>query len=170
MPHNRVDPELRPAIERRITDLQRRLDAELRAMRTRPALTRAQADRIADLTERLARAKADLTGIDRYEADQLRLREIPIDDVLEIVALPILADVMNDFTAGIDKMLRDHGLTRSVFAERVAVIRRETLAIIDTLAKSEAGLPNLLEVDDTVVDAIRKKLLSFIRQRLNITK
>ena len=169
MPQLTVNPEMRPAIERRIIDLQRRLDDERRKLHRRPVITTAQADRIADIEDRLAQAKADLREIERYEAGQLRLREAPIEQLLEIVALPLLADVMNDFTAGIDSMLRAHGLPNSVFAERVAVIRREAMAIIDSLAKSEAGLPDLLTVDDTLVDAIRRKLLSFIRRRLNIT-
>lgn len=170
MPKLTVDPAMRPAIERRVIDLQRRLDDERRALHRKPAITPATASRIADLEERIATAKAELREIDRYEAGQLRLREVPIDDIMEIVAMPILADVMNDITAGIDKMLRRQGLAQSVFGERVAVIRREAMAIVDTLAQSEAGLPALLDVDDTIVDAIRRKLLSFIRRRLNITQ
>ena len=41
---------------------------------------------------------------------------------------------------------------------------------IKTLDARYKELPRLLEVDDMLVDAVKKKLMSFIKQKLNITK
>lgn len=112
----------------------------------------------------------EITQLDRDAAERIALEKAPVDEILEVIAIPLLADVMNDLVAGVDKMLRRNGAQETVFSIYTQEIRRASLAIIDTLATSEEGLPKLLDVDDTLVDAIRKKLLSFIKQRLKIKK
>ena len=90
--------------------------------------------------------------LDRDATERLALSEAPIDEVLEVIALPLLADVMNDIVAGVDGMLGGKG------------------CMVNTLKHADDQLPRLLDVDDTLVDAVKKKLRSFIKQHLNITK
>lgn len=108
--------------------------------------------------------------LDCDAAERLALEKAPIDDVLEVIAIPLLADVMNDIVAGVDGTLRRAGVQETVFGIYTAQIRRAALAMVDTLEHAEESLPRLLDVDDTLVDAVRKKLMSFIKQHLKITK
>lgn len=114
--------------------------------------------------------RREVKRIDHDAAQRLALEKAPIDDVLEVIAIPLLADVMNDLVAGVDSMLRRNGCQETVFGAYTAQIRRAALAMVDTLDIGESNLPRLLDVDDTLVDAVCKKLMSFIRQRLNLTK
>lgn len=68
----------------------------------------------------------------------------------------------------VDGTLRKYGCQETIFATYTQQIRRASLAIIDTLATAEFG-QQLLDVDDTLVDALRKKIISFLKQRMNIT-
>lgn len=108
--------------------------------------------------------------LDQEASERLALEKAPIDDVLQIIALPLLADVMNDLVASVDATLRRNGCQETIFGIYTSQIRKAALAIVDTLNDTEEDLPRLLDVDDTLVDAVRKKLMSFIRQRLKITK
>lgn len=112
----------------------------------------------------------EINRLDRDATERLALERAPIEEVLEVIAIPLLADVMNDLVAGVDGMLRRHGAQETIFGDYTRQIRRAALAMVDTLSASEEGLPKLLDVDDTLVDAVRKKLMSFIRPRLKITK
>ncbi len=112
----------------------------------------------------------EITQLDRDAAERIALEKAPIDEILEVIAIPLLADVMNDLVAGVDKMLRRNGVQETVFGIYTGQIRRSAMAIVDTLAASEEGLPKLLDVDDTLVDAVKKKLMSFIKHRLKIVK
>lgn len=114
--------------------------------------------------------QGEIKKLDREAAKRLALEKAPIDDVLEVIAIPLLADVMNDLVAGVDGMLRRQGVQQTVFRTYVSQIRRAALAMMDTLATSEQGASLLLDKDDMLVDAIRKKLMSFIKQHLNIKK
>ena len=118
----------------------------------------------------MQRIKEQLDAIDRRDAEQWAIRKAPIDDMLEVIAIPLLADVMNDIVAGVDGSLRRAGCSETVFSTYTRQIQRAALAMVDTLDHADEGLPNLLAVDDTLVDAVRKKLMSFIKQRLNIKK
>lgn len=112
--------------------------------------------------------RSDIEALDRDAAERLALSRAPVDEVLEVIALPLLADVMNDLVASVDATLRRHGVQQTVFSTYTSAIRRNALAMVDTLAHADESLPRLLDVDDTLVDAVRKKLMSFIRQRLKI--
>lgn len=114
--------------------------------------------------------KEQIADIDRDAAQRLALSRAPVDEVLEVIALPLLADVMNDLVTSVDATLRRHGVQQTVFSTYTTAIRRNALAMVDTLDHADESLPRLLDVDDTLVDAVRKKLMSFIRQRLKITK
>lgn len=114
--------------------------------------------------------KQHVDTLDRDAAERLALSKAPIDDVLEVIAIPLLADVMNDLVASVDGMLRRNGCQETVFGEYVRTIQRAAMAMVDTLSDTKDDLPKLLEVNDTLVDAVKKKLMSFIKQHLNITK
>lgn len=114
--------------------------------------------------------QAEMKRMDSDAAEKLALEKAPIDEVLEVIAIPLLADVMNDLVAGVDGMLRRQGVQETVFGMYAVQIRAAAMAMVDTLAASEQGLPKLLDVDDTLVDAVKKKLMSFIKRRLKITK
>lgn len=126
--------------------------------------------RVKTLLAKIAEDETALRQLDREDADRLALESAPVDDVLQVVMIPLLADVMNDVVAGVNGMLRRRGCTETVFADYTATLQKTALKMVDTLAASEAGMPKLLDVDDTLVDAVKKKLMSFIKQRLNITK
>lgn len=123
--------------------------------------------RAVEINEAIQHTRQQIVDLDRDAAERLALNKAPIDDVLEVIALPLLADVMNDFVAGVDGMLRKHGCQQTVFATYTQQIRRASLAIIDTLASCDFG-QQLLDVDDTLVDSIKKKIISFLKQRMKI--
>ena len=108
--------------------------------------------------------------IDREAAKRLAFEKVPIEESLEIIALPLLADVMNDIVAGVDAMLQRNGCHETAFGVYSRQIKQLALAMVNTLDHADAGLPRLLEVDDALIDAVKKKLRSFIKQHLNITK
>lgn len=120
------------------------------------------------LKREMADIEYEITNLDRLATERFNLSQAPIDEVLEVIAIPLLADLMNDLVAGVDGNLRKRGISQTIFSVYTTQIRRASLAIIDTLAEAEADLPRLLDADDTLIDALRKKLLSFIKQRLNI--
>lgn len=119
---------------------------------------------------RILALQKEIKRLDTDAAERLAMEKAPIDDVLGVIAIPLLADVMNDLVAGVDGMLRRHGVQETVFGIYTSQIRRAALAMVDTLDHADANLPRLLDVDDTLVDAVKKKLMSFIKQRLNITQ
>lgn len=141
---------------------QQRLLAE--AMRGRLIPTK----KAVEINESIQLTKAQIEQLDRDAIDKLNLEKMPIEKALEIIAMPLLADVMNDFVADVDGTLRKYGCQETIFATYTQQIRRASLAIIDTLATAEFG-QQLLDVDDTLVDALRKKIISFLKQRMNIT-
>lgn len=122
------------------------------------------------VSRKIADIEKQIRSMDSAAADRVALERMPIDNALEVIAIPLLADVINDVVAGVDATLRKYGASETIFAEYTSQIRRNALAIVDTLANTEETLPCLLDVDDTLVDAVKKKLMSFIRQRLKIKK
>lgn len=111
------------------------------------------------------------TEIKRLDADareRLALNQAPIDEILPIIAIPLLADVINDIVADVNGTLRRRKVQETVFGMYASQIQRAALAMVDTLDHADEGLPMLLEHDDTLVDALRKKTMSFIKQHLNI--
>lgn len=152
----------------------KQLQEKLDILRNRHAsLTRGRmvpSSRAQAVQRQILQIEEDLKRLDRDAAERLALSKAPIDEVLEVIAIPLLADVINDVVAGVDNTLRKRGVQQTVFGIYTQQIRTAALAMVDTLALSEADMPRLLDVDDTLVDAIKKKLMSFIRQRLNIKK
>lgn len=153
----------RQKLSERLTELESRYKTLMRGrVMPSPKALRIKAE-IQNIREEIIRQ-------DRDAAERLALEKIPIDDVLQVIAIPLLADVMNDFIAGVDGMLRRNGVQETIFGIYTAQIRKSALAIVDTLSTAEESLPRLLDVDDTLVDAVKKKLMSFIKQRLKIKK
>lgn len=145
----------------RLDDLQRR---HRQAMRGR-MVPSAEATR---LQRQILETDRQIAVEKQRQSEWLQLCKAPIDDVLEVIAVPLLADVLNDVVSGVDGMLRRQGCQETIFTEYTLTIRRAAMAIVDTLEHSREDLPRLLEYDDTLVDAVKKKIMSFIRQRLNI--
>ena len=102
----------------------------------------------------------------QQEQEQLNLRNISFDRIREIIAIPIIADVLNDLVTGVNATLRMNGCAETIFAEKSNKLRKLSLEIVDTLASADESLPRLIDHDDTLVDAIRKKVFSYIDQRL----
>lgn len=150
--------------------LQRQLDILAQRLRRETVGRVCPTPKAIRIRKEMAAIKEQMGALDRDAASRLALEKAPIDDVLEVIALPLLADVMNDLVAGVDGMLRRNGAQETIFSEYTAQIRKSTMAIVDTLRDTEEALPKLLDCDDTLVDAVRKKLMSFIRQHLNIKK
>ena len=48
----------------------------------------------------------EINRLDRDAAERLALEKAPVEEVLQVIALPLLADVMNDLVADVDAMLR----------------------------------------------------------------
>lgn len=126
--------------------------------------------RAQSLQRKILDTEHQIKQLDRDASERLALQSTPIDEILEIIAIPLLADVINDVVAGVDATLRKRGAQETVFSLYTTQIRRAAISIVDTLAISRADLPRLLDVDDTLIDAIKKKIMAFIRQRLNITR
>lgn len=126
--------------------------------------------RAQQVQRKMLAVQEEIKRLDRDASERLALGKMPIDDVLEVIAMPLLADVMNDIVTGIDATLRHAGVQETVFGIYTSQIRRAALAMVDTLDHTNGNLPRLLDVDDTLVDAVKKKLMSFIRQRLKIKK
>lgn len=122
------------------------------------------------VSRQMIEIEKEIKKLDSEAADKFALSRIPIDQALEVIAIPLLADVINDVVAGVDATLRRNGVQETVFKMYTLQIRKAAMSIVDTLAVSEEGLPKLLDVDDTLVDAVKKKLMSFIKSRLNIKK
>ncbi len=113
------------------------------------------------------------TQLDRDEHEAIvraKMARISLDETLNIVAIPLMADVLNAVIADVEGMLRQNKLSETVFGDLARNIRRDAMRMVDTLAVADTGLPDLLEVDDHLVEAVHKKIMSFIKQRLNITK
>lgn len=151
----------------RLTDRIKTLNARYKELMQGRTIPSPKALRIRNEIETLQK---EVDALDRDAAERLALEKAPIDEVLEVIAIPLLADVMNDLVAGVDGMLRRNGCQETVFGDYTRQIRRAALAIVDTLEPTKSELPRLLEVDDTLIDAVKKKLMSFIKQKLNITK
>ena len=122
------------------------------------------------LMARIDEVSRDIDDYDRKAAERLALEKAPVNDVLEVIAIPLLADVMTDIVAGVNATLRRAGAQETVFGTYTEQIRKAALAMVDTLDHGDANLPRLLDADDTLIDAVKKKLMSFIKQRLNIKK
>lgn len=108
--------------------------------------------------------RQQITRMDREAAEQYAIAQTPIEDIIEVMIVPLLADVMNDIVAGVDASLRRNGISGTVYGIFTQQIRKCSLALVDVLAKGDENIPLLLECDDEVVDAIRKKLIAYVKK------
>lgn len=121
-------------------------------------------------TARASRAMAEIAAlssrmkeIDAMQAHALRVQNLPIEAVYDLIAVPLMADALNDFVAGITDTLYKAGLAGTRFMQLAGQIQRAAMELVDVLAVAD-GLPLMVEHDDTLVDAIRKKVHSYVKQ------
>ena len=110
-------------MERDRATLQRRLE-KLRSKHVELMRGRLVPSTRAQLIQReIIDVKNEIKRIDRDAAQRLALEKAPIDKVLEVIAIPLLADVMNDIVAGVDATLRDAGVQETIFGDYIKQIR-----------------------------------------------
>lgn len=108
----------------------------------------------------------ELKRLESRAVDRLNFEKMPTDEVLAILTIPLLADVMNLLTAELNGTLRRHGVAESVFGDYSRKIQRISLQLMDKLALSELGM--LIDLDDTIVESVSKKLKNYVKQRLKL--
>lgn len=111
-------------------------------------------------------AKKELEALDNRAVEVAKMAKLTTDETFEILAIPLIADVLSDFVTGVDETLRRNGLVPTVYGDYTKKIRKYSLAMIDTLEKARGEIPPIHDEDGHLVDAIKKKTLSFIRQRI----
>lgn len=114
----------------------------------------------------IIRLRQEIEDSDRELVQQSRFNGLPHEAILEIMSLPIIADVLNDLASGVDSSLRRAGISQTVFGDATRQMRTLALKVVDVLAKADNGLGELIDYDETLVRAITKKVLSYIDQRL----
>ena len=142
-----------------LEDLRRILATEMRGRMVPSAKAQKLMGRIDGLRRFIA-------AYERQEREQLNILNLSFDSIREIIAIPLIADVLNDLVTGVNAALRNHGCAETTFAEKSNKLLKLALEIVDALAFAEEGLPRMIEHNDTLVDAIRKKVFSYIDQRL----
>lgn len=75
------------------------------------------------VSRKIAEIERQIRSMDSA-ADRVALERMPIDNALEVIAIPLLADVINDVVAGVDATLRRYGASETIFAEYTSQIRR----------------------------------------------
>lgn len=118
------------------------------------------------LQRQIIRLRQEIEASDREQVRESRFMQLPHEAVLEIMSLPIIADVLNDLASGVDSSLRSAGISETVFGDATRQMRSLALKVVDVLAKADNGLGDLIEYDETLVRAVTKKVLSYIDQRL----
>lgn len=147
-------------------ELKRRLDR----LRTRvDELTRGKScypPKVARMMEEIDIIKGQIAEIDNYAMRYMAYESIKPSELLEVAMIPLVADVMNDILASVEGMYSRAGLTGTIFYEHVKQIRKSTMAIIDLTVSEAPNLTFLLDHDDTLIDALRKKLRSYVVRKL----
>lgn len=115
--------------------------------------------------DEIKRAEKELEALDHEAAEVAKMARLTTDETFEILSIPLIADVLNDLVTGVDGTLRRNGLVPTVFGEYTRKIRKYSLAIIDRLEAARGELPTVHDDDGFLLDAIKKKTLSYIKQR-----
>lgn len=126
--------------------------------------------RAAIVHRKIKEKKKLIAELDQDAYDLMAVMTIPEEEIIEVLTIPLLADVMNDLVAGVDGMLRRAGAQETMFGYYTKQIKTATYALINSLENAKSDLPDMLACDDTLVDAIKKKLKSFVIQRLKLNK
>ncbi len=121
-------------LQQQVEKLQAQYRELMRGRMVPSARTQIIRRKIAGLQDKIKRLDADA-------AERLALEKAPIDDVLEVIAIPLLADVMNDVVAGVDAMLRRQGAQETVFGMYTAQIRKAAMARSIPLTMRKATCP-----------------------------
>lgn len=122
------------------------------------------------LRRRRDEAESILRDDDREGEARIRHAALPRDYIIRIVAIPILADILDDMVCEIDDTLHKAGVAQSVFGEMVRNIHRSCYAITDRLlAAADMGCQYLADLainDETITAAVKKKIYSYVGQRI----
>lgn len=86
-----------------------------------------------------------------------------------MLKLPLAADFLYALCCDLASELRKHGMTELTLTERTGRIKKEASELAFTLNEFEP-LRKMLEEDDTLIDALDKKLTSFLGRNLNIVR
>lgn len=155
---------------RRLEAMREQLRRQFAAEMGRGVAMTPKARRIAKQIDEI---EAAIEAADRDARRRLRMQQFALEDMMEVMAIPLIADVMNDLVTGLDTMLRKAGLPDTVYGEATRELRRKSLWIVDRLATAdfelpEAGIsfPAMVENDETLVEAVKKKVMSYIRHRI----
>lgn len=68
--------------------------------------------------------RRQIARMDREAAEQYAIAQTPIEDIIEVMIVPLLADVMNDIVAGVDASLRRNGISGTVYGIFTQQIRK----------------------------------------------
>lgn len=157
-----MKPTQRKQLQTELRSLEAKFEAEMRGR----MVATPKAIRIRQAAQMV---QAEIDRIDKAVREAVAFDGLPKEDMLEVMAIPLVADVLNDFVVTLDKRLREAGCSESKFGEYTKQIRTAAYKIMDTMSAEDC--PSfLLEVNDTLTDAVKKKVKSFIKQRINITK
>lgn len=160
-----IPPRVYHAYERELSTIERKMAEETRRMGSRAVAS----PKLRSLRARHDEITAILEAAESEARRRLALSQIPLDQTIEIIALPLIAEVMVDLCCGVDTMLREAGVGATKFGDICRQINRLSLELVDTLrAGAVTGIADLSMDDETLVEAIKKKTKSYIRQRLKI--
>lgn len=156
-----LTPAQRAATTAEITALQRKVGDIMRQQRG--PIPPAKAVRMMTRIDELRRA---IALSDKEQVRAFKVNAVPREAILEIIAIPLLADVLNDFIAGVNATLRNYGLPDSVYADYAHKIQSLSLKLVDVLYESQTELSALIDYDDYLVGSIAKRIRSFLDSRL----
>lgn len=86
-----------------------------------------------------------------------------------LVKLPIISDFLYGACVELSSMLRRHGLNELTLSRRVGRIKEEAKEFAFMLSNFPE-LEKILSADDTLIEALNKKVDSFLSQRMKISK
>lgn len=149
-----------------------KIDREIEALKRRREMLRTEFARemrhrmvvsphAASLTRQIEQLTADIEQLLTERKDVVNMRDMNYEECLQIMMIPLIADVMNDMIAAVNGNLRRHGVCPTKFGELGSEIKRLSLLILDTLG----GLPPSFSDTDTLIDAIEKKCMTYLKQR-----
>lgn len=149
-----------------------KIDSEIEALKHRREMLRMEfaremrhrmvaSPRATSLGRQIEQLTADIEQLLAERKDVVGMRNMTYEECLKIMMIPLLADVMQDIITEVNANLRRHGVCPTKFGEIGSEIKRLSLRMLDTLG----GLPPRFSDTDALVDAVEKKIMSFLMQR-----
>lgn len=124
----------------------------------------------AKLIARIRELEEEKTRLLQQQRTTLR-RALPEDDkvrgevYLALLKLPIIADFLYDATLGLRSLLSRHGINELSLTDQVKQLKAISARLALTLDEFPAT-SELLSKDDTLIDALHKKVDSFLLRRM----